>query len=48
MLDSARRMIPSAARNSCFASPWLLNATASGGPEMVVIEYSTPSPPPNA
>ena len=47
-VDSASRMNPSAARNSCFASPWLLSASASGGPEIVVTEYSTPRPPPNA
>src|SRR5471030_1459398 len=46
--DSARRTNASAARNSCFEKPWLLSATASGGPEIVVTAYSTPTPPPRA
>jgi hypothetical protein len=36
--DSATRTSASPARNSCFTMPWLLNSTASGGPEMVVTE----------
>src|ERR1700687_3100517 len=45
--DSARRTKPSAARKSFFVNPWLLSMTASGGPEIVVTEYRTPTPPPN-
>src|SRR5881397_1779579 len=45
-VDSASRTSPSPARKSCFVKPWLLNITASGGPEIVVTEYSTPRPPP--
>jgi hypothetical protein len=35
-VDSTSRTRPSAARNSSFEKPWLLSATASGGPEIVV------------
>jgi hypothetical protein len=45
--DSASRTTPSAARNSFFARPWLFSMMASGGPEIVVTEYKTPSAPPN-
>src|SRR4030095_3604136 len=35
------------ARSSFLTRPWLLNRIASGGPEIVVTEYSTPNPIPN-
>src|SRR5260370_27120304 len=46
--DSAIRTKPSAARKSSFEKPWLFNATANGGPEIVVTEYRRPIAFPNA
>src|SRR2546430_2196216 len=39
-------MRPMEALKSSFAKPWLLSASASGGPEIVVTEYRTPTPAP--
>jgi hypothetical protein len=37
-VGSTMRTVPSAARNSFFSTPGLLNISASGGPEIVVVE----------
>jgi hypothetical protein len=47
VVDSIVRASASATLNWSFAMPWLLKYRASGGPEIVVIEYSTPTPSPN-